>query len=870
MTEGTVDTPQINRRKIIERPRLTRLLDESPARIKMLIAPAGYGKTTLARQWLTAGRQSTWCVCGRQSQDIAALTASIVEAMNAVVPGVGDRAEQRVRMAEDPARDVDSLAALLIEDADDWPEDAWLVIDDYQELLGVPSAESFIAHLADSVSVPVLICSRERPSWATARRVLYEEILELSSDCLVLNSQEIEAVLGRNWIGDEATVHQAAGWPALIGLASLTSSTGEFDADLPETLYSFFADEVYRALPEARRAQYREIALLPTLDESVIREIYGEETRGEVLEHGRRAGIITPAARGDAWEIHPLFRQYLRSKTEESTDQTRAFRRELVAAFSRQRAWDHAFAVAEPLLDLELLARIMENALDDLLQAGRSTTLKSWVQARTALGTHAPIDSIVSAELRFREGHYGEAQHLAVTASESSSGEIQARAYLIAGRAAHLASREEDALRFSQLAQAASEEPALRERAMWGELSAAVDMELPEAVDLLEQLRGRRRDPEHVINVVTKQMMLECRLGRVGDLDPARAAERHIELVKDPLVRCSFRNTLANSLALKGDYDECLAVSERLTADATQSRLEFVMPYAQGNEVLALAALRREGEALRLHAVAYESARRLRDEHARLNLEAILARIHFAASRYDEAAQALRSRSQTAIRSMRGEYLATRALIAAANGDLAEAKSFAARADHTSRSVEVRVLSAGAKAVAATRSGDNLASTRIRELVLASGMSGNVDCLITIYRGCPEIVGSVFDRPTYESLREVMTEHGDVDLANALQSLDDTRRLRPSTLSPREREVAQLIQRGLSNSEIAAALFISSSTAKVHVHHILEKLGLRSRVEIALRLTAEQNQATSTARGTGNEVSSAAVPNVNIGPDALR
>ena len=34
---------------------MTRLLDESPARVKMLVAPAGYGKTTLARQWLAGG-----------------------------------------------------------------------------------------------------------------------------------------------------------------------------------------------------------------------------------------------------------------------------------------------------------------------------------------------------------------------------------------------------------------------------------------------------------------------------------------------------------------------------------------------------------------------------------------------------------------------------------------------------------------------------------------------------------------------------------------------------------------------------------------------------------------------------------------------
>ena len=40
------------RRYIIKRPRLTRLLDNANARALMLVAPAGFGKTTLAREWV--------------------------------------------------------------------------------------------------------------------------------------------------------------------------------------------------------------------------------------------------------------------------------------------------------------------------------------------------------------------------------------------------------------------------------------------------------------------------------------------------------------------------------------------------------------------------------------------------------------------------------------------------------------------------------------------------------------------------------------------------------------------------------------------------------------------------------------------------
>jgi two-component system nitrate/nitrite response regulator NarL len=54
-------------------------------------------------------------------------------------------------------------------------------------------------------------------------------------------------------------------------------------------------------------------------------------------------------------------------------------------------------------------------------------------------------------------------------------------------------------------------------------------------------------------------------------------------------------------------------------------------------------------------------------------------------------------------------------------------------------------------------------------------------------------------------------------------------------LSPREREIAMLVTRGLSNKEVARELGLRDGTVKIHLHHIFQKLGAKSRYRLIVQ-----------------------------------
>jgi DNA-binding CsgD family transcriptional regulator len=182
---------------------------------------------------------------------------------------------------------------------------------------------------------------------------------------------------------------------------------------------------------------------------------------------------------------------------------------------------------------------------------------------------------------------------------------------------------------------------------------------------------------------------------------------------------------------------------------------------------------------------------------------------------------------------LHGEYYAYRGLISAALGKRSDAEAaFSAALGYSRYHDAVSVVHLGRAILAAED-----ANGDCQEVVLAVEAElkrGFDELVVTACRAYPALATfAVRDEALARRLTHVFAASRDVSLGRQA-GLAMPRELRRSDgLTTRECEVLDLLAEGRSNPEIARTLFISESTAKVHVKHIFEKLGVHTRAEAA-------------------------------------
>lgn len=450
---------------------------------------------------------------------------------------------------------------------------------------------------------------------------------------------------------------------------------------------------------------------------------------------------------------------------------------------------------------------------------------------------------MAEAEISRRLGRFGsgEARALQAGAALAETRDSRtSRAYALAGECAHHDYRPADALSNHRLAEQHALTDVDTRRAIWGQFVAATHTETDNLRNLLDRFEAVADiDPATKLRVASGRMMLAT----VDDgletvLDDQERLTYLVDRTDDRLVTTSFLYRVAYMNAATARYAKGLEVATWGHAEALRASL----PFAEAHMGAALAAstlgLRQFRRTHLLVSRLFDVAAELDDRFELANAQALLAKTRIAEQMPSDAAEALKGWERAPTAAIRGECAALRAVALAASNRHAEALELAGRTLAMTRDVQPITLARSAEAISALDTNDSRADDALVNLEDVLLKRQNYDNLVCAYRAYPPLLAALRDRGRLAIVRleDLVREARDYRIVASLNWDLEPPARRSALLSPRERQVYDLVCKGLTNREIASQLVIAEVTAKVHVRHILAKLGARSRTEAALQL----------------------------------
>ncbi len=435
--------------KLVHRPRLINRLDQGQQlghKLALISAPAGFGKSTLVSEWITAGkRPAGWLSLDEGDNDPARFLTYLIAALRTINPSIGEGVPGSQQASQTPANE--SILTVLLNEITAIPDKFVLVLDDYHvidsqaangsisedTLTDVDGILTFLLeHLPPQMQL--VIATREDPRLPLARLRGRGQLTELRAADLRFTPGEaaifLNQVMGLGLSGTEvaALETRTEGWIAGLQLAALSMQGRE---DIPGFIRAFTGDnhyivdylveEVLQRQPERVGSFLLQTSILDRLSGPLCDAVTGQEDGKEMLETLERGNLfVVPLDDKRQWyRYHHLFADVLQARLmEEQPNQLPILHRRASGWYEGNgfpaEAVSHAFTVEdfERAADLvELTWRLMDRRFQSATWLGWAKALpEEQVRARPVLSAGYAWALLDNGELEASEGRLRDAE----------------------------------------------------------------------------------------------------------------------------------------------------------------------------------------------------------------------------------------------------------------------------------------------------------------------------------------------------------------------------------------------------------------------------------------------------------------------------
>jgi LuxR family transcriptional regulator, maltose regulon positive regulatory protein len=372
----------------IERARLLEQLKQSSnAALTLVIAPAGFGKTTLVAGWArTCTLPVAWLSLQPADQARERFFAYLLQSLQSIAPHLG-----QTSLALMQAGSANGAFFALLNDLAELEKDFVLVLDDYHlvdrpEITGV--LEILLEHRP--ATFHLVLIARAAPDLGLARLRALHQVVEITTDDLRFTESEAREFFETSMdlrLPPEvlASLGQSTeGWAVGLQLAALTlarqpEAWQSFRGQ--EHVFDYLAEEVFRHESPGVQEFLKITALfdrfcLP-LYEAIATPEREDSPAQDIIEHIERANLFIVSL-GQAWyRYHALFTDFLRKQVEPEKSESLY----LAASnwFEENGLLDDAIHYAVHAGDHERAARLLESHYRDMLQRGEQAAIKEWI-----------------------------------------------------------------------------------------------------------------------------------------------------------------------------------------------------------------------------------------------------------------------------------------------------------------------------------------------------------------------------------------------------------------------------------------------------------------------------------------------------------
>ncbi|MEW5992229.1 MAG: tetratricopeptide repeat protein [Chloroflexota bacterium] len=318
----------------IARPSLERRLDDGARRrLTVVVAGAGFGKSTLLADWATS-RTCAWYSLTASDRELGALTAGLVDAIRLRVPTIAPAVARPLGGLRGPDAGADlalraqAHAAILCDALEAaLTRELVLVLDDIDELRPDDAAARLIEALCLGAPplLHLVVASREDLPFPIARLRGQGQAVELTGSALAFSEEETARALGI-WLdgpveGIAATLHAATGgWPAAVRLAAeavLPAPPAAWAATLKRVLrpggpvLRYLAEEAFGRLDGPSRRLLQVASVFERFTPGMVVDLGIADASSIVATLERRGLFVRPLGEDDWYEVHPLVAEHV-------------------------------------------------------------------------------------------------------------------------------------------------------------------------------------------------------------------------------------------------------------------------------------------------------------------------------------------------------------------------------------------------------------------------------------------------------------------------------------------------------------------------------------------------------------------------------